>query len=228
MLRLKWKNKQVRQVNLIAHSSPKSPITERYRLIRTNIHLSSGDKEIRSIVVTSAEPSDGKTTTAANLAIVLAQQGEQVLLVDADLRKPSVHYAFNVNNIHGLTSVLTKRISLDKAISNTHVPNLDILTSGPIPHNPSELLDSKSMERLMEELKGMYEYVVFDTPPVLAVTDPQIMAHKSDGVVIVVSSGKTSREGAMKAKELLEKAKAQLLGVVVNEVKSKADYYQYG
>lgn len=158
----------------------------------------------------------------------MAQQGEQVLLVDADLRKPSVHYAFNVNNIHGLTSVLTERISLDKAISNTHVPNLDILTSGPIPHNPSELLDSKSMELLMEELKGKFEYVVFDTPPVLAVTDPQIMANKSDGVVIVVSSGKTSREGAVKAKELLEKAKAQLLGVVVNEVKSKADYYQYG
>ena len=212
--------------NLIAYDNPKSFITEQYRLIRSNIHFASVDKEIQSIVVTSAEPSEGKSTTAANLAIVLAQQGRPVLLLDADLRKPNVHYAFNVSNIHGLTSVLKKEISLSNAISNTHVPDLDILTSGPIPPNPAELLNSKAMETLMEEIRGVYEYIVYDTPPVLAVTDPQILANKCDGVVMVVASGKTQKDRAIKAKGLLEGAKAQLLGVVVNGVKyNNSSYY---
>lgn len=223
----KLKNKDKKRFSLIAHSSPKSPITEQYRLIRSNIHFSSGNSKIKSIVVTSPEPSAGKTTTAINLAIVLAQQGKQVLLVDADLRRPSIHYAFDVSNLHGLTSVLAKKISLDGAINKTLVPNLDILTSGSIPQNPSELLGSDTTKTLIEEIKSLYEYVVFDTPPVLAVTDPQIMANKCDGVVMVVSSGKTSIDGAVKAKDLLEKAKGQLLGVVVNEVKAKSAVYHY-
>lgn len=217
-------------MDLIAQYNPKSPITEQYRLIRNNLHFSSVDKEIKSIVVTSPEPSDGKSTTAANLAIVLAQQGKQVLLVDADLRKPSVHYTFSVSNIDGLTNILTKEIDIGMAITKTTIANLDILTSGPIPPNPSELLGSKTMELVIEDLKEAYEYVVFDTPPLLVVTDSQVMASKSDGVVMVVASGKTKKEQALKAKELLEKANSQLLGVVVNGVESKKDNYygQYG
>jgi capsular exopolysaccharide synthesis family protein len=219
------KNKGKRMIHLIAHDNPKSPITEQYRLIRNNIHFSSVDKEIKSIVVTSPEPFDGKSTTAANLAIVLAQQGKRVILVDTDLRKPSVHYEFNDSNIDGLTGVLTKEISLSLAITKTYVPNLDILTSGVIPPNPSELLDSKAMEIVMEELKSTYDFVVYDTPPILVVVDSQIMANKCDGVVMVVSSGKTRWEVAVKAKELLEKAKSQMLGVVFNGVDPKKGGY---
>nr|WP_045519155.1 CpsD/CapB family tyrosine-protein kinase [Neobacillus niacini] len=224
-MKRKSKNKTKKTVYLIVNENPKSPITEQYRLIRNNIHFSSVDKEIKSIVVTSPEPSDGKTTTAANLAIVLTQQGKRVLLVDTDLRKPSVHYAFNTSNLDGITSVLTKEINLDFAIAKTNVPNLDILTSGPIPPNPLELLDSKAMELVMEELKDMYEYIVFDTPPILAVTDAQILGNKCDGVVLVVASGKTHKDQARKAKDMLEKAKCQLLGVVVNGVESKKNGY---
>jgi capsular exopolysaccharide synthesis family protein len=225
-LRRKRKNKIKKTIQLIAHSHPMLPITEQYRLVRTNILFSSVDKEIKSIMVTSPEPSDGKSTTAANLAIVFARQGKKVLLVDADLRKSSVHYTFNVSNIDGLTSALTKKISLYEAISNCFVPNLYILTSGPIPPNPSELLNSEAMEIIMNELNEMFDYIVYDTPPVLSVTDPQILANKCDGVVMVVASGKTGKDKAVKVKVLLEKAKSNLLGVVVNGVTTKkSEYY---
>ncbi|MFD4817043.1 CpsD/CapB family tyrosine-protein kinase [Peribacillus butanolivorans] len=219
--------KDEKQVNLIAQTNPKSPITEQYRIIRTNIQFSSVDKEIKTIVVTSAEPNDGKSTTAANLAIVLAQEEKKVLLVDADLRKPSIHYAFNLSNIHGITSVLTKKMDLRKTISNSNVPNLDILTSGPIPPNPSELLNSKAIGTVINELKGIYDYIIFDTPPVLIVTDSQIVANKSDGVIMVVASGKTNKQSAVKAKELLEKANTALLGVVLNGIESNTSNYYY-
>lgn len=221
------RSKDEKQVNLIAHTNPKSPITEQYRLIRTNIQFSSVDKEIKTIVVTSAEPNDGKSTTAANLAIVLAQEEKKVLLVDADLRKPSIHYAFNLSNIHGLTSVLTKKMDLRKTISNSNVSNLDILTSGPIPPNPSELLNSKAIETAINELKGIYDYIIFDTPPVILVTDSQIVANKCDGVIMVVASGKTNKQSAVKAKELLEKTNTALLGVVLNGIESNTSNYYY-
>ncbi|MGW6435869.1 CpsD/CapB family tyrosine-protein kinase [Peribacillus butanolivorans] len=221
------RSKDEKQVNLIALTNPKSPITEQYRIIRTNIQFSSVDKEIKTIVVTSAEPNDGKSTTAANLAIVLAQEEKKVLLVDADLRKPSIHYAFNLSNIHGLTSVLTKKMDLRKTILNSNVLNLDILTSGPIPPNPSELLNSKAMETAINELKGIYDYIIFDTPPVLLVTDSQIVANKCDGVIMVVASGKTNKQSAVKAKELLEKANTALLGVVLNGMESDTSNYYY-
>lgn len=221
------RSKDEKQVNLIAQTNPKSPITEQYRLIRTNIQFSSVDKEIKTIMVTSAEPNDGKSTTAANLAIVLAQEEKKVLLVDADLRKPSIHYAFNLSNIHGLTSVLTKKIELRKTILNSNVSNLDILTSGPMPPNPSELLNSKAIEKAINELKDIYDYIIFDTPPVLVVTDSQIVANKCDGVIMVVASGKTNKQSAVKAKELLVKAKTSLLGVVLNGVETDNNNYYY-
>ncbi|MCI1590675.1 MAG: CpsD/CapB family tyrosine-protein kinase [Heyndrickxia oleronia] len=213
----------------MAYTHPYLPITEQYRLIRTNILFSSVDKEIKSIMVTSADPAEGKSTTSANLAIVLAQQGKKVLLVDTDLRKSTVHYAFNISNIDGLTTVLTKKIDLDDAISKTHIPNLEILSSGPMPPNPSELLNSDAMGKIMNELKNKYDYIVFDTPPVLVVTDSQILANKCDGIVLVVASGKTRKDRALKTKEILEKANTQILGVVVNGVESsrKETYNQY-
>nr|WP_295972234.1 CpsD/CapB family tyrosine-protein kinase [uncultured Bacillus sp.] len=223
----KLKNKAQTPISLIAHNNPKSPITEQYRHLRTNIEFALVDTEFKSIVITSPAPSEGKTTTAANLAIVLAQQEKQVLLVDADLRKPSIHYAFKVSNMNGLTNVLTKKSSLENAISKTHVSNLDILTSGPIPPNPAELLNSKAMKTIIEQLYKTFDYIVFDTPPALAVADPQIMANNCDAVVMVVTSGKTNNEAALKTKKLLEKAKAPLIGVVLNGVESKANTYHY-
>lgn len=126
---------------------PYLPITEQYRLIRTNILFSSVDKEIKTILITSPDPAEGKSTTSANLAIVLAQQGKNVLLVDADLRKASVHYSFNISNMNGLTNILTRMTTTSETISKTHIPNLEVLPSGPIPPNPSELLNSDTMEK---------------------------------------------------------------------------------
>ncbi|MDZ5470436.1 polysaccharide biosynthesis tyrosine autokinase [Bacillus sp. 31A1R] len=215
------------EAQLYAHNNPKDAATEQYRLIRTNILFSSVDNDIKTIMVTSPEPSDGKSTTASNLAIVFAQMGKKVLLVDTDLRRPSQHYGYKRNNFQGLTSVFTKKVPLNDVIKKTHIPNLELLTSGRTPPNPSELLNSKAMERVLEQLKSMFDYIIFDTPPILAVTDSQILANKTDGVILVISSGKTKREIALKSKELLEKANPRILGVVINGGDSDVEQYNY-
>lgn len=215
---------------LIANLDPKSPISEQYRTIRTNIQYSSVDKELKTLMVTSSGPGEGKSTTAANLAVVFAQLGKKVLLVDADLRKPTVHKTFGVNNLFGFTTVLTKQATLGSAVLETEEKDLYILTSGPVPPNPAELLSSKSMEQFIEEANEQFDYVLFDTPPLLAVADPQILANKVDGSIFVVFSGRTEIDQAKKAKELLENAQSKLIGVVLNhkEVKSTDYYYYYG
>ncbi|MEH7356279.1 CpsD/CapB family tyrosine-protein kinase [Neobacillus drentensis] len=216
--------------NLITMVDPKSPISEQYRTIRTNIQYSTVDKNVRTLMVTSSGPGEGKSTTVANLAVTFAQQGKKVLLVDADMRKPTVHYTFNQTNTFGMTSVLTKQVSLEEAISETSVENLYVLTSGPIPPNPSELLSSKSMEQLFQTSENLFDIVLFDTPPLLAVTDAQILANRCDGTVLVVYSGKTEKDQLLKAKELLDSAQSKLLGVVVNNKKIQDTnyYYYYG
>jgi capsular exopolysaccharide synthesis family protein len=215
---------------LIANLDPKSPISEQYRTIRTNVQYSSVDKELKTLMVTSSGPGEGKSTTAANLAVVFAQLGKKVLLVDADLRKPTVHRSFGVNNLFGFTTVLTKQATLASSVLDTEEKDLYILTSGPIPPNPAELLSSKSMEQFMEEAKEQFDYVLFDTPPLLAVADPQILANKVDGSIFVVYSGRTQIDQAKKAKELLENAQSKLIGVVLNhkEMKNNEYYYYYG
>ncbi|WP_419955136.1 CpsD/CapB family tyrosine-protein kinase [Neobacillus niacini] len=215
---------------LIAALDPKSPISEQYKTIRTNIQYSSVDEELKTIMVTSSGPAEGKSTTAANLAVVFSQLGKKVLLVDADLRKPTVHRTFAVNNLFGFTTVLTKQATLANTVVETEEKDLFILTSGPIPPNPAELLSSKSMEQFMEEAKEQFDYVVFDTPPLLAVADPQIIANKVDGSILVVYSGKTEIDQVKKAKELLVNAQSKLVGVVLNhkEMKDNDYYYYYG
>jgi protein-tyrosine kinase len=213
--------------NLITLDDPKSPISEQYRTIRTNIQFSFIDETMRSLMITSSSPSEGKSTTAANLAIVFAQQGKKVLLIDADLRKPTVHYTFRLNNYTGLTSVLTRSSSLLSACQETNVENLYVLTSGPIPPNPAELLSSKMMDNCLQEIYEAFDLIIFDTPPVLAVTDAQILANKCDGTILVVASGKTEIDAAVKAKELLTAANAKLLGVVLNQRKLREGHYYY-
>jgi protein-tyrosine kinase len=216
--------------NLITHFSPRAAISEQYRTIRTNIQFSSVDESIRTILVTSSGPEEGKSTTVANLAVVFAQQGKKVLLIDADLRKPTVHYTFQLDNTTGLTNVLTKQTHLEKAAVTTLVDNLSVLSSGPIPPNPAELLGSKAMEDMLITALEQYDIVIFDTPPVLAVTDAQILANRCDGTILVVGSGKTQIEPAVKSKELLLSSKGKLLGVVLNRKNAKDSqyYYYYG
>ncbi len=215
---------------LLAHNSPKDPVAEQYRTIRTNIQFSGADQDIKSLILTSSGTAEGKSTTASNLAAVYAQQGLKVLLIDADLRKPTVHYTFRLENHTGLTNVLTRQSTLGQSVQETEVRDLYVLTSGPIPPNPSELLASHQMEELLKEMKQQFDMVIFDTPPILAVADAQILANQVDASILVVSSGKTEKEAALKAKELLVHAKSKLLGAVLNNRKADSGnyYYYYG
>ncbi|MEC0304544.1 CpsD/CapB family tyrosine-protein kinase [Terribacillus saccharophilus] len=216
--------------SLITKFNPKSPISEQYRTLRTNIEFSSVDQEMRSLLVTSSGPSEGKSSTTANLGVVFAQQGKKVLLIDGDLRKPTVHYTFKLDNRAGLSTVLVGEKTLLETVKETDVPNLEILTCGPIPPNPSELLGSNAMKQMLQDAQKTYDVIVFDTPPVLAVTDAQILANICDGSIIVVRSEQTEYEAIHKAKELLESAHSKLLGIVLNDVPQKKSntYYYYG
>jgi protein-tyrosine kinase len=229
------RKKKIKQTNnhgrkLVTNANPKSPISEQFRTLRTNIQYSAIDQPYQSLMITSTGPGEGKTTTAANLSVVFAQQGKKVLLVDADLRKPTLHFTLQLLNNTGLTSVLTKQVSLLNSVQQTKVENMDCLTSGPIPPNPAELLGAKGMQELLEEAYKLYDIVLFDTPPVVVVTDAQILANQCQGTILVTSSGHTNIEAAKKAKELLTNAKAKLLGVVLNnkDIKSTNYYYYYG
>jgi len=213
---------------LLAHNSPKDPVAEQYRTIRTNIQFSNVDQDIKTIVVTSSGAEEGKSTTTSNLATVYAQQGLNVLLIDADLRKPTGHYTFRLENHIGLTNVLTRQSTLAQAVQESEIPHLSVLTSGPIPPNPSELLASAQMAELLKEMKQQFDMIIFDTPPILAVADAQILANQVDGTILVVSSGKTEKDAALKSKELLSNAQGKLLGVVLNNRKvEEGNYYYY-
>lgn len=213
---------------LLAHNSPKDPVAEQYRTIRTNIQFSNVDQDIKTIVVTSSGAEEGKSTTTSNLATVYAQQGLKVLLIDADLRKPTGHYTFRLENHIGLTNVLTRQSTLAQAVQESEIPHLSVLTSGPIPPNPSELLASAQMVELLKEMKEQFDMIIFDTPPILAVADAQILANQVDGTILVVSSGKTEKDAALKSKELLSNAQGKLLGVVLNNRKvEEGNYYYY-
>lgn len=229
---MKLKNREAGQAescNLISYYNPKSPAAEQYRTIRTNIEFSSRKgRKVQTIAVTSAGPSEGKSTTAANLAIVFAQKGKKVLLVDSDLRKPSVHLTFLLENERGLATVLSGRDVIDEVIHTSNPAGIAVLTSGPIPAYPAELLDSNEMRHLVAELTRRFDIVIFDTPPVLAVTDAQIIGNLCDGTIIVAQSGKTAKEEAGEVCELLMKAQVNPLGVVMNRgFRGSARRYYY-
>ncbi|GAA0606302.1 CpsD/CapB family tyrosine-protein kinase [Virgibacillus siamensis] len=222
------KNSKIR--HLITKLNPKSPVSEQFRTVRTNIQYASVDSELKTILVTSSGPEEGKSSSAANLAVVYAQQGKKVLLVDADMRKPTVHYTFRLDNLTGLSNLLVGDSSIQQAVNETDVENLDVISCGPIPPNPSELLGSKKMEQMINEASMTYDIILFDTPPVLAVTDAQILANLSDGSLLVVRSKQTEYETAQKALEVLQSAQAKLLGSILNDVEKKKNnyYYYYG
>jgi capsular exopolysaccharide synthesis family protein len=213
----------------IVYEQPKSSVAEQYRNIRTNIEFASVDKRICSLMVTSANASEGKTTTAVNIAIAFAQQGKKVLLIDADLRKPVLHQMMQVDNSFGLTSVLMRSKNLEFCVRHTKFENLEILPCGPVPPNPSELLGARSMKDLLSEAYGTYDLLIFDTAPILLVTDAKIMANQCDASVLVIRSGITEKGSALKAKKELDSAEGKLLGVILNDKETQGEeYYYYG
>jgi non-specific protein-tyrosine kinase len=215
---------------LIAAIHPRSPISEAYRALRTNIQFSSVDRPLKALLVTSTNPVEGKSTTVANLGVVMAQAGLSVIIVDSDLRRPSLHQVFDVSRNLGLTNaLLDKDPNSDGYLQATKVENLRVLASGPLPPNPSELLSSKRMGELIEQLKEESDILLFDSPPILAVTDASLLANRVDGVLLVVDAGTTRREVALRGKEQLDKVGANILGAALNKLSHGrgGGYYYY-
>lgn len=202
-------------------------VSEQFRSIRSNINFASINSEFRSLVITSASSGDGKTITASNLAIVFSQEGKRVLLVDADMRKPDVHHIFHLPNHSGLSNYLVGQIGMDEMIRKTYITNLDIITSGAIPPNPSELLSSEQMKQFLIIAKAEYDVVILDTPPILVVTDATLIANQCDGTVLVVRAKKNEMKDIEKIKEQLSFAGANLVGAILNGKKQKKDSSYY-
>lgn len=214
--------------DIITVKNPKAPIAEAYRTLRTNIQFSSFDKKIQTIMVTSSGPGEGKSTTTSNLAVVMAEGGAKTILIDCDQRKPRQHKVFLTTNKVGVSDLLVNKVSFEEAVQKTAVENLDLLTAGTIPPNPAELLASKKMQSFVESLREKYDYIIIDTPPIIAVTDAQLIASYVDGCILVIASAQAEREAAIKSKELLEKVKAKVLGVVLNKLElQEKGYYGY-
>jgi len=216
---------------LITHYSPKSTASESYRGIRTSLLFSSADKVPKVILVTSAGPSEGKTLTSTNLAITMAQAGSRVIIVDCDMRKPKVHKMFNLSRDMGMSSVLVSddlETILDNVILQSGVPNLDVIPCGPIPPNPSEIIGSQKMKRIMETLGNKYDRIIVDSPPITAVTDSTVLAKFVDGVMLVVHAGVTPKQIVKTGLEQIQGVDANVLGAVLNDVDTgKESYYYY-
>ncbi len=214
---------------LIVKTKPKSHISEAYRTLRTNIKFSSLDKPLKTIMITSSVPHEGKTTNAVNLALTISESGKKVIIVDADLRRPVVHKVFNSDSKPGLTNVLVGSMKLSEVIKRADEidSHLYYIPCGPIPPNPSELLGSDKMKTVIEELKQQADTIIFDTPPTIGFADSLVLANQMDGVVLLLSSGEVTRDAAKQAKLLLEKAKANILGVILNRVDVKREGYYY-
>lgn len=212
---------------LVTLSHPRSPVAEAYRSLRTNLEFSSLDEPLRTMVVTSPAPEAGKSTVLANLAVVVAQAGKQVILVDCDLRRPSLHDVFGVSNGTGLTTVILDDATAALPLREVGVAGLRLLSTGPQPPNPAELLGSRRMAELVKTLREQADMVLFDAPPVIAVTDAAILASRVDGVLLVLNAGVTRREHAERARAALDKVNARLVGTVLNNVKLDSTLYGY-
>ena len=217
-----------RKESLITITNPRSPISEAFRTLRTNLEFSSLDKPIKTMVVTSPGAEEGKSTTLANLAITIAQGGKRVILVDCDLRRPSQHTIFGVPNGAGLTTMVVEDRSMkEPPLQEIGIPNFWLLPSGPLPPNPSELLGSRRMEEIIATLLEQADMLLFDVPPIIAVTDAAVLASKVDGVLLVFKAGGTKRDHAQRAKALLDKVNARLIGAVLNNVPFDVSLHGY-
>ena len=215
--------------SLICYQKPKSVITEAYRAIRTSILFASPeDKPLKSILITSSLPQEGKSFTSSNMATIFTQVNERVILLDIDMRRPKIHKMFNVEQKLGLSNFLTGNITLDSVIKPTVIPNLSIITSGIIPPNPSELLTSAKIRLLFEELKSKFDRIVIDSPPILSVADTSLLANIVDGVILVVKGASTRLDAVVRSKQKMLEAKAKIIGVIINNIEpEKEDRYYY-
>jgi capsular exopolysaccharide synthesis family protein len=213
--------------DLIVHNHPKSSVAECCRTIRTNITFMSADRPRKTIVVTSASPREGKTTVAISLAISLAQSGKRILIVDTDLRKPRIHRAFGKSLNRGVTSILVGEHSAQEAIQETEIPGLSVLGSGPIPPNPAELLHTEQFRGLLAELAKSFDHLIFDSPPLAAVTDAAIISPQVDGTILIIHTQRTTREALRSALRQLRDVSGHLTGGVLNEVDLSTHRYGY-
>lgn len=213
--------------HLVVQEQSHSSVAEAYRMFRTNILFSKIDGELKTILFTSSCPGEGKSVSAANTAIALAQSGKKVILLDCDLRKPVQHLMFG-RVANGLTNVIFGELTVEHAIQETEQQNLFLVASGPLPPNPSDILGSSKMDMLLNNLKTKVDYLIIDSPPVLAVSDACILASKVDGIILVLGAGIVRAEMAQQTKESLERAKGRLLGVMINRIKLEQDnFYGY-
>ena len=213
--------------SIISYNDPKSVISEQYRTIRTNIEYSNVDQNTKTILVTSSDKNEGKTTTVSNLAVSFANLNKKILLIDCDLRNPSIHKMFRLNNIYGLTDILAKDRAVDKCIQKTELENLYVLTAGSTPPNPAEILSSEKMKNLIEDLKNIYDYIFIDTPPIGLVTDAGVLSSFIDGVVLVVKSESVEKKYLEETKKKLDAVDARILGAILNSYKSEQKDYNY-
>lgn len=215
--------------SLITLEKPKSSLSEKFKGIRTNIIFSNPNEEVQTVVFSSEKTGAGKSTILANVAITYAQAGYKTLLIDGDMRKPTQHNLFNKSNNIGLSNLIIKNDGIDDYIDNIqNVKNLDILTSGPVPPNPSELIGSNNFYLIFKTLKEKYDMIIIDTPPVNTVTDAQLFAELSKFVILVVDVTKNDKNAIKKSKELIEKTGAKILGVVLNKTTDNDESYYYG
>ena len=216
-----------RTFELMAHTHPQSGVAEAYRSLRTNMGFASMEQDCRSILISSTSPLDGKSTITANLGVVFAQDGKKTIVVDCDLRKPVQHKIFKVDNHQGVTNCILNKVPVEEVAHPGPVDNLTILTSGPIPPNPAEVLGSQRTMALFDKLKKDYDYILVDAPPILAVSDATILSTQLDGVILVIRQGAIRNNLVRDAKNQFIKANARILGVVLNQVKQNHHSYQY-
>lgn len=216
-------------VNLVANEYPTSSVSEQFRTVMTNISFANVNKDIHSIVIASSDPSEGKSTVSANLAITYAKQGKNVVLIDADLRKPTIHKSFGVSNRTGLSSILSQNSSIEDAIKYTSIPGLSVITSGPIPPNPAVLLGNGIVDQILEKYSKSNDLIIFDVPPVNSITDASIIAAKADATIMVLPQGIAVKKEAKQAINQLRKVDANILGGIMNMAKadSSNEYYYY-
>lgn len=214
---------------LFVHLKPKDPIAELYRSIRTRVLFSSTEERpLRAIIITSPGPQEGKTTTLCNFAIAMAQNQKKILLVDADMRKPRLHDVFNKKNDNGLSNFLSAQSQFDDVIQKTGIENLSVVSAGGIPPNPSELLASNKIKEFIQKAKEKFDFVLFDTPPIGMLTDAAVLSAVADGTIMIVESGKTSKRVLGRLYQVLEHAKAKIIGMVLNRISlTPSNYYYY-
>jgi non-specific protein-tyrosine kinase len=213
--------------DLIILTDPSSPAAEAYRTLRTNLTFAALDNPLKSLVVTSVTPDEGKSTVLANLAVAMAQGGQRTILVDADLRRPRLHEIFGISNERGLTTMILEKETRDAPLIDVGVENLQLISSGPLPPNPADTLGSQKMEQVIAALRERCDLVLFDASPLVPVTDGAVLGTKVDGVLLVVRAGRTRREHVERAKDLLERARAHTIGAVLNDAPRDASLVGY-